>query len=237
MFIIARSTSRAARSCRGMGVDGRAAAARRDGARAHGLRAERAPKVRLAAIEMVHGSAGSTKFGIEKNMWSPAAGRPQLRPDAEQPQPARAVPRSHHHRQQHRRAQRRGVRGAGNRRRSLPFERGVPDPDAPASDAGLGRSRRHVARPALRAEVRAGHGDSRRCSCASRTSIRPAAAPTAIRASTPTRSAGPRRTSRCRWCATRARCSTCCSASARRRRSAPSAAPRTAASSTGSSRT
>jgi hypothetical protein len=28
-------------------------------------------KVRLAAIEMVHGSAGSTKFGIEKNMWSP----------------------------------------------------------------------------------------------------------------------------------------------------------------------
>jgi hypothetical protein len=28
-------------------------------------------KIRLAAIEMVHGSAGSTKFGIEKNMWSP----------------------------------------------------------------------------------------------------------------------------------------------------------------------
>jgi hypothetical protein len=31
-----------------------------------------ASKIRLAAIEMVHGSAGSTKFGIEKNMWSPA---------------------------------------------------------------------------------------------------------------------------------------------------------------------
>jgi hypothetical protein len=30
------------------------------------------PKVRLAAIEMVHGSAGVTKFGAEKNMWSPA---------------------------------------------------------------------------------------------------------------------------------------------------------------------
>jgi hypothetical protein len=29
-------------------------------------------KVRFAAIEMVHGSAGSTKFGIDKNMWSPA---------------------------------------------------------------------------------------------------------------------------------------------------------------------
>jgi hypothetical protein len=32
-----------------------------------------AGKVRLAAIEMVHGSAGSTKFGLEKNLWSPAA--------------------------------------------------------------------------------------------------------------------------------------------------------------------
>jgi len=30
------------------------------------------PKVRLAAIEMVHGSAGATKIGAEKNMWSPA---------------------------------------------------------------------------------------------------------------------------------------------------------------------
>ena len=29
-------------------------------------------KVRLAAIEMVHGSAGATKFGMEKHMWSPA---------------------------------------------------------------------------------------------------------------------------------------------------------------------
>jgi hypothetical protein len=30
-------------------------------------------KVRLAAIEMVHGSAGATKFGLQKNLWSPAA--------------------------------------------------------------------------------------------------------------------------------------------------------------------
>lgn len=30
------------------------------------------PKVRFSAIEMVHGSAGATKFGLEKNMWSPA---------------------------------------------------------------------------------------------------------------------------------------------------------------------
>ena len=32
-----------------------------------------AGKVRLAAIEMVHGSAGSTVVGLQKNMWSPAA--------------------------------------------------------------------------------------------------------------------------------------------------------------------
>ncbi|HXG90512.1 MAG TPA: DUF1552 domain-containing protein [Vicinamibacterales bacterium] len=30
-------------------------------------------RVRLAAIEMVHGSAGSTAIGLQKNMWSPAA--------------------------------------------------------------------------------------------------------------------------------------------------------------------
>src|SRR5215475_4486811 len=27
---------------------------------------------RLVCAEMVHGSAGSTKYGIEKNMWAPA---------------------------------------------------------------------------------------------------------------------------------------------------------------------
>jgi hypothetical protein len=31
-----------------------------------------AGKTRLAAIEMVHGSAGSTVFGIQKNLWAPA---------------------------------------------------------------------------------------------------------------------------------------------------------------------
>ena len=32
-----------------------------------------ARKVRLSAIEMVHGSAGATVFGLSKNLWSPAA--------------------------------------------------------------------------------------------------------------------------------------------------------------------
>ncbi len=31
------------------------------------------PVTRLACMEMVHGSAGSTKYGLEKNFWSPAA--------------------------------------------------------------------------------------------------------------------------------------------------------------------
>ena len=62
----------------------------------------------------------------KKYMWAPAAGRPRLRPVAEQPQPARAVPRLPDHRQQHRRAQRRGVQPPGDRRRPLPLERGVP---------------------------------------------------------------------------------------------------------------
>ena len=29
-------------------------------------------KLRLVAMEMVHGSAGSTNFGLKKNLWSPA---------------------------------------------------------------------------------------------------------------------------------------------------------------------
>jgi hypothetical protein len=36
-------------------------------------RAAVTPKRRLVAIEMVHGSAGSTAFGQQKNLWSPAA--------------------------------------------------------------------------------------------------------------------------------------------------------------------
>jgi hypothetical protein len=31
------------------------------------------PNMRMACIEMVHGSAGSVKIGVEKNMWAPAA--------------------------------------------------------------------------------------------------------------------------------------------------------------------
>jgi hypothetical protein len=42
------------------------------GTQASGTFALSAGKTRLLAMEMVHGAAGSTAFGIEKNMWSPA---------------------------------------------------------------------------------------------------------------------------------------------------------------------
>ena len=118
-----------------------------------------ASKQRLVCMEMVHGNAGSTAIGVKKNLFAPAAGRARLRvePDA---RAARAVPRVRDHRQQHRRAQRRGVHAAGNRRRSLPLERGVPHAVAPEADRGQRRLRRHVARSALRAAVRPGHADS-----------------------------------------------------------------------------
>src|SRR4051812_28711213 len=32
-----------------------------------------APRSRFTGIEMVHGGAGSTKYGTQKNLWSPAA--------------------------------------------------------------------------------------------------------------------------------------------------------------------
>ena len=37
-----------------------------------------AGKVRLSCIEQVHGAAGATKIGLEKNMWSPAAAGPSF---------------------------------------------------------------------------------------------------------------------------------------------------------------
>ena len=58
----------------GHGRHHRAAAARRDDARRRGARPRRCPrKLRLVAIEMVHGAAGSTAFGAKKNLWAPAA--------------------------------------------------------------------------------------------------------------------------------------------------------------------
>ncbi len=65
-------------------------------------------------------------------------------------QPARAVPQVPDHRQRHRRARRRSGHAAGDRRRPLPLERGVPDAGASEADRELGRARRHLARSDLR---------------------------------------------------------------------------------------
>ncbi len=75
---------------------------------------------------MVHGSAGSTQIGIAKNLWAPAKVGRDFDLSAEQPGAARAVPGLPDDRQQHRRAERRSVQGAGNRRRSLPIAARVP---------------------------------------------------------------------------------------------------------------
>ena len=92
-----------------------------------------AKKLRFVAIEMVHGAAGSAPIGVAEEPVVAGGDRQRLRPEPELAEPARAVPRLPDHRQQHRRAQRRSVHRAGNRRRSLPLERGVPDPVASAS--------------------------------------------------------------------------------------------------------
>ena len=155
-------------------------------------------KVRLSAIEMVHGSAGATQFGLSKNMWSPAEVGHRVRPEPGRAVAARAVSRLRDDRQQHRRAQRRSVLAAGNRRRPLPLERGVPDAGASQEDAGLRRARRHVARSVVCAEASARTRRSPRCSSRSRRSTSPAAAPTVTAAPTPTASAGRRPSSRCR---------------------------------------
>ena len=155
--------------------------------------------VRLIAMEMVHGAAGSTAFGIKKNMWAPAATGSDVRSVADQPEVARAVPRLPDDRQQHRRA-------ATPRRSAAPeigadhFRIGGGVPHAVASRS---RRRARTSSPAPRSirstrRSSASRRRSRRCSCASRTSIRRAAAPTTTPASTPTRSAGRRRPIRCR---------------------------------------
>ena len=44
-----------------------------------------ARKLRLIAMEMVHGAAGSTAFGLKKNLWSPAERGIAVRSEPDQP--------------------------------------------------------------------------------------------------------------------------------------------------------
>ena len=99
----------------------------------------RADATRLVCIEEVHGWPGCNDWGASQHLWAPANDRPRLRAQPRRrARVARAVARVPDDRQQHRRAHGRSVRAAGDRRRSLPVERGVPHPVAPEADAGLG---------------------------------------------------------------------------------------------------
>ena len=128
---------------RRVGVEG-AAGRHRDGAR---LR--RQHRVRPAEEPVVAGGRSGRDFDLSPSALSAA----------------RAVPRLPDDRQQHRRAQRRGVHAAGNRRRPLPLERGVPDAVASEADRGLRRAtpaRRSIS-STRRSSARTRR--SRRCSC------------------------------------------------------------------------
>ena len=116
-------------------------------------------KTRLVCIEMVHGSAGRDRVRRQEQPLVAGGAGQGVRSVADEHERARAVPRLPDDRQQHRLPHGRSGRAAGNRRRSLPLERGVPDPGASEADAGLGCPRRAVARSDLRAALRAGHGD------------------------------------------------------------------------------
>ena len=140
----------------------RAAVARRDGAGRAALGADgRKRKLRLVAIEMVHGAAGSTAFGAKKNLWAPAATGSALRPVA---------------RPRWRRSSRTATTSPSSAtptcatpKRSLPPEIGGDHfrsaavfltQSHPKQTQGSDLLRRHLARPDLRAEVRPGDADS-----------------------------------------------------------------------------
>ena len=114
--------------------------------------------VRLA-MEMVHARPAAPRWRHQEFVGA-GGDRIGIRLEPDRADPARALARIHHHRQQHRRAERRGVSAARNRRRSLPLGRGVPDAVASETDAGLGFALGHIARSAVRAEVRTGNADA-----------------------------------------------------------------------------
>jgi len=126
-------------------------------------------------------AAGSTEWGASQHLWFARRGRAGFRPRARRPQPARAVPEVPDDRQRHRRAAGRSDHAAGNRWRPLPIERGVPHPVASEADEELGCARRDLAGSDLPPTGSARTRRFRRCSSASRTSIRPEDARTATR--------------------------------------------------------
>ena len=116
-------------------------------------------KVRLVAMEMVHGSAGSTAFGLPKNLWAPAATGSAFDLSATALSPLEPW------RDYLTIVSNTDVRNAeaftppeigGDHFRSAAVFLTQSHPQA---DAGLGPQGRHLARPVVRAEVRAGDAD------------------------------------------------------------------------------
>jgi hypothetical protein len=154
-------------------------------------------RIRLACIEMVHGSAGSTVFGIKKNMWAPAAvGREfDLTPSSLLPlDPLRDhITIVSNTDVRNAEAFTAPEIGGDHFRSSAVFLTQTHPRQTQGSDVKAGTSLDQYSRRSS-ARIRR----FRRCSCASRTWISRAAAPTATRAPTPIRSAGPPPTIRCR---------------------------------------
>ena len=171
---------RGARCCKGLGATRGAPLPRGDGAGAPASAAVDAATKHASGLHRDGARLGG-QLG-DRHQEEPVGaggGRPRLRSHADQPALARAVPRHPHHRQQHRRRSGEPVHA---RRKSA----AIISDRAPRSSRRRIRSRRRAATcmPASRSisSTRSGSARtrrSRRCSCASRTSIRPAAAATA----------------------------------------------------------
>ena len=186
-----REARGAADDAAGPGRDGGAAVPGRDGAGARA--AERHGDGRLAGaaaaggIEMVHGAAGSSPWGATPAPVVAGGGGDGLRPRRR-----RRSARWSRYRKYLTIVSDTDVRnaeafsqpeiGGDHFRSSAVFLTQAHPRQTESSDVRAGVSLDQL----YAQQVRPGHADSRRCSCASRTSTRPAAAPTATRASTPT---------------------------------------------------
>jgi len=153
-------------------------------------------KVRLVAMEMVHGSAGSTAFGLQKNLWAPSATGSAFDLSATSMAPLEPW------REYITIVSNTDVRnaeaflppeiGGDHFRSAAVFLTQAHPHQTQGSDLKAGTS---LTSSSPRSTARKRR--CRRCSCAWRTWTRPVAAFTVTPAPTPTRSAGPRQASRC----------------------------------------
>ncbi len=165
-------------------------------------------------MEMVHGSAGSTRIGRQENLFAPAKVGRRLRLESDSLEPlapfreyVTIVSNTDVHNAE---AFTLPEIGGDHFRSSAVFL----TQSHPKQTEGIDVLRRHVARSALRARVRPGHADSVDAALdRERRSGRRLRLRLLLRLHRHDQLGGAR-PSRCRWCAIRAWCSTSCSASA-----------------------